>query len=160
MPNDRIIVSEIDYKALEQQLKARKEAAIAQIVKTLAYVGEQCVTIAREDHAGNWNDVTGNLRSSIGYVVLVDGKPANAEGLENQFRRFPTQKGDGSKGQEEAEKLLRSLQSTYDKGVVLIVVAGMKYASYVEDVRHKVVLSEARLLAEQLVSQLLRSFIK
>ena len=40
-------------------------------VKVLQYIGEQCVKLAREK--GTYNDITGNLRNSIGYVLVKNG---------------------------------------------------------------------------------------
>ena len=67
--------------------------------------------------------------------------------------------GDGSAGQKAGQDLLKTLQSEYPWGLVLIVCAGMKYAAYVEAVRHKDVLTSAELRAESLAKQLLNGFI-
>ena len=43
-------------------------------VRALAYLGEQCVKKVR-DRSGkeSWYDQTGNLRSSVGYVIAKNG---------------------------------------------------------------------------------------
>ena len=41
------------------------------MITVLQYIGEECVRQAREN--GNYIDHTGNLRNSIGYVLLCDG---------------------------------------------------------------------------------------
>lgn len=43
-------------------------------LEALQQLGEECVTFARSDHANDWQDQTGNLRSSIGYMIFKDGK--------------------------------------------------------------------------------------
>ena len=109
-------------------------------VKAFTYVGETCLREAREN--GNYTDRTGNLRNSIGYVVLKDGKTVSESGY--------AQTEGGSKG----EKLISTLKKQYSKGIVLIVSAGMNYAAYVEARSYNVITS-AELLAEKLVPQIL-----
>lgn len=117
------------------------------IINTLKYVGEQCVKEARE--GGTYQDQTGNLRSSIGYAIVNDGRIVS-DGLNNQFQQFK----DGAQGVDEAKKYLQEVGTRF-KGIALVVVAGMKYAYYVEKIHNRVVLSSAELLADQLVPQLL-----
>ena len=59
-----------DIERMLQQKIAKYEE---KIVRILRIVGEKCINEAREH--GSYQDQTGNLRSSIGYVVLQDGKP-------------------------------------------------------------------------------------
>ena len=68
-----VIVSKTDMRKLKAGLQAKMKDIVALLVKQLSFIGEECIRIARE--SGSYNDITGNLRSSIGYVVLVDGKP-------------------------------------------------------------------------------------
>ena len=42
------------------------------IIYNLSYVGEQCLTEARSTNS--YKDQTGNLRSSIGYIIVKDGR--------------------------------------------------------------------------------------
>lgn len=123
------------------------ERVIGVIINTLKYVGEQCVKEARE--GGTYKDQTGNLRSSIGYAIVNDGRIVS-DGLNNQFQQFK----DGAQGVDEAKKYLQEVGTRF-RGIALVVVAGMKYAYYVEKIHNRVVLSSAELLADQLVPQLL-----
>lgn len=41
-------------------------------LRLLQQVGEEAVSHARDDHPNDWDDQTGNLRSSVGYA-LYDG---------------------------------------------------------------------------------------
>lgn len=84
----------------------------------LQYIGEQFVNAARLD--GNYTDRTGNLRSSIGYIVLRDGEI---------FAKNFAGRGEGVA---RAREFAQELKDNYQKGWVLIGVAGMKYAAYVE----------------------------
>ena len=62
----------------------------------------------------------------------------------------------GNNGQKEGESFINKVTSQYPKGFVLIVIAGMKYASYVE-ARNYNVLTSAELLAEREVPKLLKA---
>ncbi len=115
------------------------------LIKRFTMIGEECVRIARE--SGSYNDITGNLRSSIGYVVLQDGKPV----VNGASKQYSGTKGNGEAGPAAAEALLNQLQAKFPRGIVLIVCAGMNYAAYVENVRHKDVLTTAELLMESLI---------
>lgn len=144
-----VIVSKTDMRKLRAGLQAKMKDIADLIIKQLSYIGEECIRIAREN--GSYNDITGNLRSSIGYVILYDGKPVR-HGVSKQCSG---EKGNGEQGASAAEALLQKLQAKFPWGIVLIVCAGMNYASYVENVHHKDVLTSAELKAESLMKQLL-----
>lgn len=141
------------------------------IINALAYIGETAVKTAREN--GRYNDITGNLRSSIGYVILNDGKKVvggnfNAVSVASGKRTIKkadgkTQTikvgGDGSEGQKTAQELLKKLQAKYPWGIVLIICAGMKYAAYVEYHKDLDVLHSAEQIADSLLLQLLGGYI-
>lgn len=129
------------------EIEQREEDAI---ITNLSYVGETAIIIAREE--GDYRDITGNLRSSIGYVVLQDGKVITKAIVERTK--------DGTEGAKQLEEVLPKLQSKYRTGFALIVVAGMNYAAYVEDIHHRVVLSSAKLKAEELAKELLNRLFK
>lgn len=133
--------------AVSLRLEKMKERMIDQIIFNLQYVGEQCIKEARD--GGTYTDRTANLRSSTGYVILRDGKVVS-KGLDQD----PNATDEGRKA---ASTLLDQLSDTNrSSGITLIVVAGMKYAYYVEKIHNKVVLSSAELLAEQLIPQLMK----
>lgn len=96
------------------------------------------------------------MRSSIGYVVLNDGKVV----VQGASKQYDGKDGNGEAGAPAAESLLKQLQSKFPWGVVLIVCAGMKYAAYVEAVHHKDVLTSAELRAEELAKKLLNGLTK
>ena len=146
-----VIVSKTDMRKLKAGLQAKMKDIVALLVKQLSFIGEECIRIARE--SGSYNDITGNLRSSIGYVVLVDGKPV----VTGASKQYSGKDGNGEAGPPAAEALL---QAKFPWGVVLIVCAGMKYAAYVEAVHHKDVLTSAELKAESLAKKLLNGLIE
>ena len=122
--------------------QSAKKAAL----ETLDYVGLECVKEARQN--GRYKDQTGNLRSSIGYVVLDGGKIVKKSGFE---KTRATAKG----AKKESQNYINSIINSYPKGLVLIVVAGMKYATYVE-ARGYNVLNSSEVLAKKLVPQMLK----
>ena len=60
-------MSEID-RYTEQELKRLQTV----LIRSLQYCGEQVLNKARSTNS--YKDQTGNLRSSLGYVVAVDGR--------------------------------------------------------------------------------------
>ena len=145
-----MITPQFNSNDIERILREKIEKYYQKVIRILRIVGEKCINEARE--YGSYQDQTGNLRSSIGYIVLKDGKPIEKGGF------APTERGtDGGKsGQKEGEAFINKVTSQYPKGFVLVVIAGMKYASYVED-RNYNVLTSAELLAEREVPKLLKA---
>lgn len=127
------------------------ENARQAIIGRLCYIGSLCINEAREH--GDYNNPTGNLRSSIGYVVVVDGQVYEKAIVEMTKN--------GTEGQKEADAFLNRLAEKHQTGICLIVVAGMNYASYVEhgtkrnNYTPRNVLASAELLADRLVPQML-----
>ena len=115
------------------------------IIYNLSNVGEQCLTEAR--NTNSYKDQTGNLRSSIGYTIVKDGRVIR----QSDFAVVRK----GSEGKSEGEQFARSLASKFSDGIVLIVVAGMNYASYVSAKGYNV-LDSAELLADRLVPSILK----
>lgn len=147
-----------------KNIKTKTDQLKERCVETFCYVGERCITEARK--SGEYNDITGNLRSSIGYVVLVNGrtyqygKPKTYRGnqkVRNSKGRLVKSRGDNgvNEGQALLDRLADEYAAKYAQGIVLIVAAGMKYAVYVEELHNLNVLASAELLADELVPRLL-----
>ena len=109
-------------------------------IRALSKLGEQCVTKIR-DRAGDksWYDQTGNLRSSVGYVI-AHNKNIIQYSTFNQVKQ-------GSEGVKTGKDLAKELAKRYSNNYVLIVVAGMNYAEFVEAMDNKDVLSSTELWA-------------
>lgn len=122
-----------DVHRFFEKAAERAESVISEMLKR---AGEEFVRIAREE--GNYIDRTGNLRSSIGYVVLKNGKP-----LFQDFRVSDGVGSDKKTGKETVERLAAELAAEYNSGYVLIGMAGMKYAVYVEAMESKDVAGRA-----------------
>ena len=112
---------------------------------TLIRVGEECVVYARTN--GSYTDQTGNLRSSVGYAVIDNGRVISKSG-------FAAVK-QGAEGASQGKDFLSEIISQHGNSQVLIVVAGMNYATYVEAKSYDVI-SGAELRSDALVPQLLR----
>ena len=96
-----------------------KDKRIRMMVEKLSYVGENFVNNARE--RGDYENITSNLRSSIGYAVILEG--------ENMKGGFPGEKAEGKR---KAKELLEELIAKFPDNLVLVGFAGMEYAYHVE----------------------------
>lgn len=121
-------------------IKAEVERANMLTIRALSYLGEMCVIEAKDrPQESSWFDHSGNLRSSIGYIIVHNGKIIKYSGF-NQVKQ-------GSDGIKEGKELATELAKQYTSGYALIVVAGMNYAELVEAMDSKVVLASAELFA-------------
>jgi hypothetical protein len=147
-----------NLKEVEVGIKVELERVHSLTIRSLTYLGELCLIEARDrPQSVSWIDHTGNLRSSIGYVVVYDGKIVKKGGFTDRGLSF--ENGEvgsiGKDGKLEGKQLAESLAAMYTGGYSLIVVAGMNYASYVEDMDNKVVLASAELLARTMIHKLM-----
>ena len=122
------------------------------VVQTLCEVGEYVVGQIRNGNMSNWTDDTGNLRSSIGYAVAKDGGIV----MESSFQTV----SGGNEGSEQGRKLAGSIAGGYPSGYVLVIVAGMEYAVYVEAMSNKVVLSHGWLYLRKNIADILKDRIE
>lgn len=135
--------------AIDALMDAMPQIVAGNIIRALSYLGEQCVARIR-DRAGedSWFDQTGNLRSSIGYAVIEDGRKI----IESAF---PVIK-QGSQGADEGRKLIDQLAAQYANTYAMVVVAGMEYADFVEAMKNKDVLASTELWAKQEIDGYMR----
>ena len=111
-------------------------------IRALSYLGELCVIEARNRPKEiSWVDRTGNLRSSVGYIIAKGGKII-------KYSDFQQVKA-GSEGVDEGKKFAEMLAKQSLSSYVLVVVAGMNYAEYVESMENKDVLASAELYARR-----------
>lgn len=135
-------------------------------VQMMEYLGEKCVIEARTNHG--YQDQTGALTSSIGFMVFKNGI-ALRENFEKQsplkyspdfswrvrkdgstsLKKTPKAKvSTPEEGLEKGKALAEKIGSENTEGLMLVVVAGMNYALYVEAKGYNV-LASAEHLAEQ-----------
>lgn len=126
-------------------IKARCDAFIEAVKKKeidrMMMLGEKCVIHAREVPPEiGFHDQTGNLRSSIGYAVFVDGVAVHSA---------YEQTLNGSTGVRAGQELAEKVGCT-TTGVCLVVTAGMNYAVYVESKGRDVIASAEQLAIREL----------
>jgi hypothetical protein len=131
--------------AISEFIGQQVERVTSALIYNLCAVGEQVLNQARSTNS--YKDQTGNLRSSIGYVVAVDGEVV-------QSSSFEVVK-DGADGSRDGKSYALDLVKQFPEGIVLIVVAGMKYASYVSAKGYDV-LDSSEVLADRLVPEILK----
>jgi hypothetical protein len=113
------------------------------IIMTLAMVGEKFVNDAR--NIRTYQDQTGNLRSSIGYIIAKDGHIV-VEDVEGK-----------AQGKAQAKRIAREILQENKQGFVLIGVAGMSYAAAVEAKGYSVITSSVP-AAKQLLKKKIREY--
>lgn len=138
--------SKADVKAMFDDKFKRLDKVI---IDRLQYIGETFVNNARLN--GTYLDQTGNLRSSIGFIVMKNGEVL-VENFEASSNGTDKQTGIAT-----GKEYIRVLMSEKEKGYVLIVVAGMNYASAVES-KNKDVLTSSAIIAKQDVLKAIESF--
>lgn len=132
-----------DIRKLLDKLGERAEFVIMDLLQR---TGEEFVKIARLE--GQYDDWTGNLRSSIGYVIVKDGKIIGKD-----FKLSEKEGTDKQTGKREGEQLAMDLVKTFSKGYVMIGVAGMKYSVFVEAMENKDVLTRAADKADDFIKR-------
>lgn len=144
---------------IEKRFKAFLDKVEALQIEALQELGEMCVTHARELSPDiGFHDHTGNLRSSIGYIVFNDGEAIHM--MYDQVKK-------GSDGIKAGEALAKEIGAENPKGILLVVTAGMNYAAALEangawklkSKRSYIVLSSALDLAEELLPKMLEELI-
>ena len=139
------IVDNTDYNALIVEMRERAERINRAIIRTFQYIAEVLVREARMK--GDYIDQTGNLRSSIGAIILLDGQVVSRAGFEVVMG--------GSSGANEGLTYAQEIAAAYPRGIALVVVAGKDYAAHVA-ARGRDVLSSAVLKAEDIVPRMMR----
>lgn len=108
----------INKQDLDRDFRLARQEYDRKSIKWLSSLGERVVRYAREH--GNYTDRTGNLRNSIGYVVIQNGNIVRenfGNGISQQMARTYALEVGRERGG----------YKTY-----LVWVAGMEYAKYVE----------------------------
>lgn len=120
---------------LDRWFEIFEENANSALYEKLQEAGEMFVKLAREN--GSYQDQTGNLRSSIGYVIVKDGII-----LAKNFAKSGKGK-DPEKGIQSADKLATVIAKGIN-GFVLVCVSGMNYSVYVEAKGFEVISSSSQ----------------
>lgn len=114
------------------------------IVDEFKSLGLKAYDISR----GKWEarSKTGNLCSSFGFCVVKNGEIVHMGG----FDVVKT----GTQGSSEGQQFAKELASQFPDDLVLIIVAGVDYAMYVESVLNQDVLASATLMLENEIAKL------
>lgn len=113
------------------------DAIVKRQIERMQYLGEECTKIAKSIPPEiGFMDQTGNLRSSIGYVVFKDGVAVH------------TQYSGSAEGIDAGQDLAKKVGAKYRNGVALVVTAGMDYAIRLE-AKGRDVLTSAENFAKQ-----------
>lgn len=139
------IVPKFNLTQVEKMLKVTAEILEANIIRALRFLGEECVNEARAN--GNYKDQTSNLRNSIGYAIIANGRLVDG--------RY----GDTRDELKQSKQIVNEVSTSYPTGYVLTVIAGMNYAVYVESKGYNV-LTTAELHAETKVKEMLAKILK
>lgn len=112
------------------------------VIRRFKYIAEACIIEARTNKG--YQDRTGNLKASIGYVIIKDRKPL-----------YWSDNGGGTEGDEARNNALDDALDNSEipaEGVCMVMVAGMEYAEYVEALGYNV-LTTAEDLAKREVKK-------
>jgi hypothetical protein len=124
------IVPKFKPSDIAKKMQAHVEKIENAVLQRLQFIGETFVKNARS--VDTYKDQTGNLRSSIGYVILKNGEQI-ASG-------FP---GSTAVGKSRSLTVAQEVGSKHPKGLVVVVVAGMQYAAVVESKNYDVLTSSS-----------------
>jgi hypothetical protein len=140
------LIPEWSEADIERVLNRFEGDVRAKAIEFYKYIGENFVNMARDK--GNYTDRTGNLRSSIGFVIVEDGEILYED---YQLADKGTDRDTGVQTAKEfAQHMIGQLE-----GIGLVGFAGMEYAAAVEgrdgyDVIDGSTPSVARLMRETL----------
>jgi hypothetical protein len=124
------------HKKIVVDLERLRDAARLRMQR----IGETFITGARNN--ANFTDRTGNLRSSIGYIILENG----VQYTEGGFTRIKQ----GTEGVGKGKDFIDKIAARYPRGLVLICVAGMGYAAYVEAKGYDVITGSSQIAKNEL----------
>ncbi len=130
---------------IDRYIEEQVERVTSALLRNLQYIGERCLNAARDTNS--YKDQTGNLRSSLGYVISCDGKIV----YESTFEVVKN----GADGAKSGIQFAKEIVRQFPEGIVLIVVAGMNYAQFVSAKGYDVI-DSAELLADRLVPQIMK----
>ena len=135
------ITPQFSVREIHSYMESYRQRVEEIVIRNLQRLGEQAIIHVRNRTGEeSWYDQTGNLRSSVGYVVGRDGVVTSKGGFSQVLN--------GAEGTSEGQKFAESLAKLMAGKYFLIVVAGMEYASYVEDMENKDVLASSTLFVK------------
>ena len=131
--------SQITIHAINEYLETEKS-----LIEALEFVGEGFIKEARKmtKDEGSFGDITGNLRSSIGYFIVKNGEVITET-------VYKSEKGsDRDSGVAASKDFIDKIKKS--DGLYLYGVAGMDYAKDVEDKGYNVISMQSDLALVEL----------
>jgi len=127
---------------VKKLLDAENQKLQLVIFTLLRRIGYEAVNIMRQTKGNDYMDQTGNLRSSTGFIVAFNGTVKSKS-------NFSVVK-DGTEGAGTGKALATKIAVDQSNGNrwCLVLVAGMKYASYVQNYHGRDVIESASVYAE------------
>lgn len=141
-------IRELSAEALEERRPVIRNA--------FAMAGEEAVIYAR-DVVNTYRDQSGNLRSSIGFNIAENGKITMSSDFEQRPPSNPLNKAPlvgGERGKALAERIVGDND---DADFIGVLVAGMSYARYVQEIHHLDVLAGASMVMEKTLKEALKA---
>lgn len=138
------IIPTFNSNDLEAMIRGRLEKIERVIIAYLNQIGENFVRNARQN--ATFKDRTGNLRNSIGFIIVKDGQILG-EFFEDEALAAAGIVAEKGVGAATGKVLAATMAADLPPGFGLIVVAGMEYAAAVESKGYDV-LTASSLLAE------------
>lgn len=120
------ITADFDIGDINQSNEELVAEVEKKVIMAMQYAGEDFVAACREQPQGHelgfYNDRTANLRNSVGYLIYKYG-----ELVHESATRFPAENR-------------TTVADLIDKGAIMLIgIAGMDYASYVESKGYNVI---------------------
>jgi hypothetical protein len=131
-----------NHKELINHIARRAKLIESSLIMYLEYAVSELTEHAITNKG--YNDITSNLKSSIGGGVFKDGKPVTYRGFEG-----------AAKGVKTGLEFLNSLISSVGSGYTIVIVAGMEYATYVENFHGLNVLKKTELAAPAVMKSMI-----
>jgi len=158
-------------QAVTEEITNAMQTLHRRIIRNLRIAGEKAVEKARlmatKDGVGGGGVLppyivqTGNLVSSVGYAITYNGQivdMSSFQAVQGRPDKNGIPLGDGQEGSTTGKAYVKELAMRFPQGYALILVAGMHYASYVQELYHRDVLVSGSLVAEQLVREIQDKF--
>jgi hypothetical protein len=131
------------YKKFQKQI-------IPAVIEQLEAV---CIdTVAEARRLDTYTDRTGNLRSSIGFVIYHDGQKVKESFINKAGPE--AKEGDGQKGADKGASIANAAAQSWPTGIVAVIVAGMDYALFVESKGYDVITGTTKQLGQLLQERL------
>lgn len=118
-------------KFIQDYIRNHSKVIEKTLIREMEIIIEKLINHAKQNPG--YKDITGNLKGSIGGFVLKDGYKLASSGFEGE-------------GGEKGKSFINSIISEVGTGYAIIIVAGMEYASYVEEYHNLNVLKKTELL--------------